>query len=226
MTERAPFTALEERLSIVVPARNEAASVQQVLRALREVFPQAELLLVDNGSHDGTAELAAQIDGVKVVLEMRPGKGRAMRTGAAIATGEFLLFHDADTEYDVRDAALVVERAYLTRSCVIGVRLVSFDALKWSSWLANWLIQQLLRLRFGARVADVLSGTRCLPRADFISLRTTSEGFGIETEQAAACLKKGLPIHYANVRYTPRGGAQGKKIRSYHLLSLVRIALR
>ena len=211
-------------LSIVIPARNEARSVQQVLRALRSHFPGAEVLLVDNGSTDGTSELASQVEGVRVVREARPGKGHAMREGVRVARGAFVLFHDADTEYEVRDAQAVVARTIEKGGCGIGVRHVSFERLRWSSWIANRIIQGLLQYRFGHVVSDVLSGTRCLRKEDFLKLQTRSAGFGIETEIAVACLKAGVPIHYADVRYTPRTGAEGKKIRAYHLFSLIRLA--
>jgi glycosyltransferase involved in cell wall biosynthesis len=212
-------------LSIIIPARNEARSVQTVLRTVRSIFPDAEILLVDNGSTDGTATLATHVEGVRVITETRAGKGHAMRAGAQAALGEYLLFHDADTEYEVSDARAVVARAFERNGCAIGVRHVSFERLRWSSWLANRLIQALLRLRFGLTVSDVLSGTRCMRKSEFLGLATRSAGFGIETEIAVACLKSGIPVHYADVRYTPRSGAEGKKIRPYHLFSLVRIAL-
>jgi glycosyltransferase involved in cell wall biosynthesis len=212
-------------LSIVVPARNEAQSVQGILRALRLTFPDAELVLVDNGSTDGTAQLGMEIEGVKVVAETQAGKGHAMRTGARSARGEYLLFHDADVEYEVRDAVDVVDNTLREGGCGVGVRHVSFDRLRWSSWLANRVIQFMLYCRFGKRVPDVLSGTRCFRRDHFIALDTRANGFGIETEMVVACLKARTPLHYAAVRYTPRTGAQGKKIRAYHLFSLMRLAL-
>ena len=225
MTVAETSTAIAPALSIIVPARNEAASVTDVLHLLRCQFPFAELILVDNASTDGTASCAALVPGVRVVTEPCPGKGRAMRTGAETATGTFVLFHDADTEYEVRDAVDVVERAMSTGHCVIGARVVAFDNLRWSSWLANRLVQMLLRARFGAHVVDILSGTRCMRRADFLSLDTRSTGFGIETELAVACLRQGVALEHRYVRYAPRTGEQGKKIRAYHLLSLIRIAL-
>lgn len=225
MNAPAQFSEACPLLSIVVPAKNEAQSVQGILRALRETFPDAELVLVDNGSTDGTAQLATAIEGVKVVEENRPGKGHAMRAGARVARGEYLLFHDADVEYEVRDAVDVVANTVREEGCGVGVRHVSFDRLRWSSWLANRVIQFLLRVRFGVRVPDVLSGTRCFRRDRFLALNTQAHGFGIETEMVVACLKAGMPLHYAAVRYTPRTGAQGKKIRAYHLFSLMRLAL-
>lgn len=225
MTRDASARESGQALSIVVPARNEAHCAPDVLLSLRRQFPLAQLILVDNGSTDGTATLALQVPGVQVVTESCPGKGHAMRTGAQAATGEFILFHDADREYDVRDAQDVVESARSLGGCVIGVRMVSFDSVRWSSWLANRTIQILLRLRFGKSIPDVLSGTRCMRRQDFMRLGTHASGFGIETEIAVASAKRGICLHSVGVRYRPRNALDGKKIRAWHLFALVRIAL-
>ena len=214
-----------EALSIIVPAKNEARSVIRVLTDLRMTFPGAEILLVDNASNDNTAALASSVSGVRIIHEVRPGKGHAMRKGAEEATGSLLLFHDADTEYEIADARDVVAQVASGARCVIGVRRVSFDKVRASSWLANWLIQFLLERRFHQRIRDVLSGTRCMRKQDFLDLQTRSAGFGIETEIAVKCLNRKFSIAYADVRYTPRSGKDGKKIRAYHLFALIRLAL-
>ncbi|MBC8738495.1 glycosyltransferase family 2 protein [Paraburkholderia sp. UCT31] len=214
-----------ETLSVVVPARDEEATVADVLLKLRALFPDAELILVDNGSTDETIAKALTVEGVRVICDERPGKGFAMRSGAEAATGTFVLFHDADPEYDVRDAGAVVNAAMDQNGAAIGVRVVSFENLRWSSWLANRLIQELLLRRFGVKVPDVLSGTRCMRRDQFTALHTTSTGFGIETEMTVALLAARVPLGQAPVRYAPRTTAQGKKIRFYHLFTLLRLAL-
>jgi glycosyltransferase involved in cell wall biosynthesis len=211
-------------LSIIVPARNEGRVVRKVLGNLRARFPDAELILVNNGSTDNT-EAEALAVGCRVVNEPAAGKGRAMVAGARAASNEWLLFHDADTEYEVADALQVVSTAMLTGHCAIGVRMVAFYHLRWSSWLANRVIQALLEWRFGVRVPDVLTGTRCMRKNVYLGLAPTAKGFGIETQLTVACLKRGLPIDEVPVRYIPRSKAQGKKIRAWHLLSLMRIAL-
>lgn len=214
------------QLSIVVCARNEEASVEVVLGQLSAVFPQAELLLVDNGSTDATARLAGAVPGVRVISDRRPGKGNAMRTGAAAASGEWLLFHDADGEYCVEDSAAVVACARAADGCGIGVRLVSYRAVMPSSWAANRLIRGLLKWQTGADIPDVLTGTRCLRAVVFKELATTSTHFGIETEIARKVALRGIPCTGSAVRFTPRDRAAGKKIRAWHLLALIYEALK
>ncbi|MNR71441.1 Poly-beta-1,6-N-acetyl-D-glucosamine synthase [compost metagenome] len=215
-----------DSLSVVVCARNEARCVVEQLQALADVFPGAELLLVDNGSTDATPRLAASVPGVRVVAEPRAGKGNAMRTGAAAASREWLLFHDADGEYAAGDAAEVVRKAMAGGGAAVGTRLVAYDRLLPSSWLANSLISLLLRVRTGVETRDVLSGTRCLRRGLFLALETTSAHFGIETEITRKLAQRGVSVCWADVRFTPRSRAEGKKIRPRHLLALIHQALR
>lgn len=213
-------------LSIIVCARNEAPHVATVLTRLRHVYPDAELLLVDNGSTDGTAQAAAGVSGVTVISEPMPGKGTAMRTGARNATRTWLLFHDADLEYDVGDSAAVVSTAMGSDCSCIGARLVAYDQVLPSSWLANRLIQRLLRLRTGHHVADILTGTRCMRASLFRALDTQSPHFGIETEITRATLQLGVRILAEPVRFFPRSFTEGKKIRIWHLFALIGQALK
>lgn len=217
---------MDAELSVVVCARNEVAHVGEVLRRLATTFPDAELILVDNGSTDGTAQVAAAQPCVKVIEEPTPGKGTAMRTGAQHARGAWILFHDADLEYDVEDSARVVATAMRENCSCIGARMVAYDQVLPSSWLANRLIQWVLRHRTGAHVADVLTGTRCLPAALFHALDTRSPHFGIETEITRATLVLGKPMLAEPVRFYPRSAAEGKKIRVWDLFALIAQALK
>jgi glycosyltransferase involved in cell wall biosynthesis len=217
---------VDDNLSIVVCARDEIASIRQVVGSLRATFPSAELIVVDNGSSDGTGQAAAAIEGVIVVREETPGKGGAMRTGARHATRPWLLFHDADQEYEVVDSVQVVKTAMKSDSCCVGVRLVAYDRILISSWLANRFIQLLLKLRTGAHVRDVLSGTRCMRSSMFAAANTESTRFGIETELTRRLLGLGVELTWEPVRFYPRSAAMGKKIRMWHLLELSVQALK
>lgn len=214
-----------DQLSVVVCARNEARTVAQVLSDLRRSLPGAEILLVDNASSDETAKLAASVPGVIVLQQPLPGKGHAMRMGAERATKEWLLFHDADGEYCAQDCADVVSAAQAS-SWALGVRLVGYQEILPSSWAANALVGALLRVRTGLIAQDILTGTRCLRRDEFIALNTQAEGFAIETEITRKMLSLQRAPAHVGVRFVPRSKAQGKKIRAYHLIGLIREALR
>lgn len=218
---------MENNLSVVVCALNEAKSIGQVLRPLRALYPSAQLILVDNGSTDGTAQVAqAAVPDVEVVYEPNAGKGNAMRAGAAYASRDWLLFHDADLEYDVADSFKVVQRAIIQNCSCAGSRMVEYDTLLVSSWLANRLIQTLLKIKTGVHIPDVLTGTRCISKEIFQSLNTISPHFGIETEITRALLDKKVLILSEPVRFYPRSIKAGKKIRLKHIFSLIYQALK
>lgn len=217
---------MDTNLSIVVCARDEISSIVQVVSTLRTAYPGAELIVVDNCSSDGTGLAAAAIEGVLVVRENIPGKGVAMRTGARHATRPWLLFHDADLEYEITDSLAVVKTAMEMDSSCVGVRLVAYDRILVSSWLANRFIQVLLRLRTGLQVRDVLSGTRCMRSAVFAAADTQSTRFGIETELTRRLVELGVGVTWEPVRFYPRSAAMGKKIRMWHLFELSVQALK
>lgn len=218
---------MDNNLSIVVCALNEAAHVGEVLCRLVKAYPHAQLILVDNGSTDGTADVAkAAVPSVEVVTEPVPGKGTAMRAGARQANREWLLFHDADLEYDIEDSVRVVQKAIAHDCSCAGTRMVAYDRILASSWLANRLIQALLRMKTGAHVPDVLTGTRCMRTSLFLALETQSAHFGIETEITRAILDRTVTLLSEPVRFYPRSVEAGKKIRLRHLFSLMHQAVK
>lgn len=211
----------ESDLSIIVPARNEAATIVPLLARMRISFPNAEIIVVDNGSSDATARLAAGIEDVRVVSEPIPGKGNAMRCGARTAQGSVLLFHDADAEYCIEDARNVAFTVLYAdqrdRLMVIGVRAWRLHWLPFISFGVNNLIRLIFWWRFGSAPEDVLTGTRCLSRATFLAMDTQSPTFSIETEMTRLALASNMKIEALPVRYTPRRHTEGKKINWRHL---------
>lgn len=212
-----------EDLSIIIPAKNEAATILPLLNNMRRSFPLAEIIVVDNASTDSTGAIASSLSGIVVVKEDQPGKGHAMRRGALAASRTVLMFHDADLEYDVTDARSVAEAVLDTpaverhRMMVIGVRAWRLHWLPFVSFGVNNLVRLILWMRFRVAPEDVLTGTRCLTREAFLKMDTSSPSFAIETEITLAALKAGMDIQALPVRYTPRKHSEGKKINWRHL---------
>ena len=208
-------------LSIIVTAYNEEKTVAAVLINLQNAFPDAELILVDNGSTDKTVAIATQVPQIKIYSEYALGKGNAIRTGVANANGDYVMFHDADLEYNSHDATEVLNLLKIDRM-ILGTRYVSMANIPFSSWLANKIISTLLFWRFGVRLEDALTGTRVLHRQTFLSLQTNAHGFNIETEIDVKCMKNKIEIMPISIRYKARTKLEGKKIRPRHLFLLVK----
>lgn len=177
-------TALAEEpieLSIVLPCRNEAATVatcvHKAQEALERLLLRGEVLVVDNGSSDGSAEIAARA-GARVVHESRIGYGRALTRGMAEARADWILIADSDDSYDLRDISGFVDALGAGADFVMGSRLrgdIRPGAMPWlHRWVGNPLLSGLLRALFGGRVSDAHCGMRALTKdaAERMQLRT------------------------------------------------------
>jgi glycosyltransferase involved in cell wall biosynthesis len=208
------------RLSIIVPVFNERATIAAVLARIRSVpLPgvEREIVLVDDGSTDGTREIiagAAMAD-LRVILHpANRGKGAAVRTGLAAASGDYVLIQDADLEYDPADYALLVAPVMAGAPCVYGSRFLAGATRRMSpvTAAANRLLTGLTRLLYGLRLTDMETCYK-LVRTDLLrAAKLKSSGFEIEPEITAKLAKRGVEIREVAVRYTGRTRAEGKKI--------------
>lgn len=215
------------RFSIVIPAYNEEDNVAGILGTFRSLYPDAEVILVDNNSRDATRQQAQRIPGVVLGSEQVAGKGAAMRRGLQMASREFVLFHDSDLEYDPRDVLALMQRQVLEPAAMVcGNRQISIGQLPWKSIAAMSLVRWLLRQRFGPLPGlDILTGTRCASRQTWQRLRLQSDDFAIETESVRNACELSIPIVSLPVSYVPRSIVAGKKIRALDLFKLLQVAL-
>lgn len=217
----------QARFSVIIPAYNEAQSIEIVAHRFRSLYPQAQIIIVDNNSNDGTRAAAERVPGVLVVTERRQGKGLAMRRGLELAEREFVLFHDADLEYDPADSASLMQlQLRHPNEMICGNRTITMGAPPWSSLAASWWIRLLLQWRQGDLCGvDVLTGSRSASKASWGRLNLRCVHFGIETEIVRQALSSRLHIRSTPVSYQPRTVRQGKKIRFFDIFRLTRVAL-
>ena len=149
------------QLSIIIPAKNEAASIGEVVGRIRSDFPKVEIIVVDDGSTDRTAALAAE-RGAKVASHPQSlGNGAAVKAGARAASGEILVFLDADGQHDPADIPRLLEKLDEGYDMVVGARSSSSHA-NTARLAANGIYNVIASMGTGHRIPDLTSGFRAV----------------------------------------------------------------
>lgn len=196
----------QPRISIVLPAKNEAKSLAMLLPAIRAAQPGAEILVVDDGSTDktGSQSLSAGVKSIRHPYSI--GNGAAIKTGARHAEGEILVFMDADSQHDPADIARLLAKLDEGYDMVVGARNNSSQAnlgRSWANRLYNWLASWMV----GQRVADLTSGLRAV-RADKFRefLHLLPNGFSYPTTITMAFFRAGYAVGYVPIVAATRIG--------------------
>jgi glycosyltransferase involved in cell wall biosynthesis len=205
-------------VSIVVPAYNEAATIQEVLRRLSVVPFRSEVIVVDDGSTDATPNLVAAIDDVRLIRRPRnAGKGAAVRDGIAATSGAIVLIQDADLEYDPKDLPRLLGPLIEGHADVVyGTRLRGGEPqrahLFWH-YAGNRFLSLLTNILFNTTISDMEVGYKAF-RGDLIrGIHLVSDDFRFEPEITAKVLKiPGIRLYEVPISYYGRTFAEGKKI--------------
>jgi glycosyltransferase involved in cell wall biosynthesis len=224
----------EVRLSIVMPVYNEEDTISWALRRVLAVaYPcGVEVIVVNDGSRDGTAKLLREVDDLRVRVhthERNQGKGAAVRTGIAVASGTHVLVFDADLEYDPQDVPSLLAPVLNRRTQVVyGSRIhgvhTAYHSLhyaigsRFTTWVANLL--------FNAYLKDLHTCLKLVPRSLLGQLELTERGFGLDTEITAKILRLGIRPYEVPVSYYSRSREEGKKITWRDGVACMNILLR
>ncbi|WP_286533367.1 glycosyltransferase family 2 protein [Variovorax sp. J31P179] len=190
--------------SVVIPARNEAQGLARLLPDLLAALPGAEIIVSDDGSTDGSAELARSL-GVQVVR--RPygsGNGSAIKAGARAATREWIVFMDGDGQHRAQDVTRLITRLEEGYEMVVGARGAGGQASRHRGW-ANAFYNRLASWMVGHAVKDLTSGFRVVRRRKFKEfLHLLPNGFSYPTTSTMAFFRAGYPVAYEPIEVQQR----------------------
>ncbi len=193
-------------LSIVIPAKNEAATIADVVATARSEYPEAEIIVVDDGSTDATANLAEEAGASVVRHPESLGNGAAVKSGARAATGEILALMDGDGQHDPRELATLLARLDEGYQMAVGARDSGSHASV-GRWFANGLYNEIASLLTGRRISDLTSGFRAVRASMFKQfLYLLPNGFSYPTTITMAFLRSGYAVCYEPINAAERSG--------------------
>jgi glycosyltransferase involved in cell wall biosynthesis len=222
-------------LSLLVPVYNEIGRIEQALEQIQSVdlpVERRELIVVDDGSTDGTRELlkaGTWPAEVRVHFHDRNrGKGAAIQTALQHATGTYTAVMDADLEYDPAEYGRLLEPLEDGRAqAVFGVRgFESHSAYSFWYVMGNRLVTQATNVLYNTWLSDIMTCQKVMSTELFRSLALRETGFGIEPEITARLLRRGIRIFEVPVSYTSRGREDGKKLTALDGLRVLRTLAR
>jgi glycosyltransferase involved in cell wall biosynthesis len=207
------------RLSVVIPVYNEVGTVETLLRRVREVPLQLEVIVVDDGSTDGTRDVLPRFDGTLIdrllMHEKNAGKGAALRTGFRHATGDVVVVQDADMEYDPHELPMLLAPILRGKAdAVYGSRFLGGPHRVLFFWhsVGNRVLTILSNMFTDVNLTDMETCYKMVRRELLQSLPLSANRFGIEPELTARLAQAGARIYELPISYDGRSYAEGKKI--------------
>jgi SAM-dependent methyltransferase len=211
-SEGSPF------LSVVIPAYNEASTIEEIIRRVQEAPFAKEIIVVDDGSTDGTRDILAGIaaPNTRVILhDVNRGKGGALRTGLAAAAGQYVIIQDADLEYDPRDyQVLLAPLVSGDADVVFGSRFLGGSRRVLFFWhmVANKILTLASNMVTNLNLTDMETGYKAFRRDVVRRLTIESRRFDVEPEITAKVARLGCRVYEVPISYHGRSYEEGKKI--------------
>ena len=200
------------KLSVVIPVYNEESSVTELVERVKAVPVDKEIITIDDHSSDNTLAVLNRISGIRVISHpVNRGKGAAVRTGLAQASGDVVVIQDADLEYSPDDyPAMLKPFADPKVDAVYGSRFRGGGSFLLMSKLANYFLTFMTNALFGGRITDMETCYKLIRRPLFQGLGLTADRFEIEPEITAKLLRRHCRIAEVPIQYNARRA--GKKI--------------
>lgn len=207
------------KVSVIIPVFNEVDTIEEILRRVEAEEIVSEILVIDDGSQDGTREKLAPLNEsglVRVFLHDRNlGKGAAVRTGFENASGEVFLIQDADLEYDPRDYPRLLQPIEEGIADVVyGSRFLGGPRRSVMFWhmVANRLLTFITNLLYNTILSDMETGYKVFKREIVDGMQLHANSFDFEPEFTAKILKRKVRVYEVPISFNPRDYEEGKKI--------------
>ncbi len=194
-------------ISVVIPAKNEEQGLAQVLPDLASRYPDAEIIVVDDGSTDGTVEVCEKA-GVKVISHpYSKGNGAAVKTGARASRGDYIVFMDGDGQHNPADIVELLKKVEEGYHLVVGARSGLGSQASIARWSANAFYNRFASWMVDRRIDDLTSGFRCVERRKFLSfLYLLPNGFSYPTTSTMAFFRAGYSVGFVPITVSRRLG--------------------
>ncbi|MEE8305986.1 MAG: glycosyltransferase family 2 protein, partial [Gammaproteobacteria bacterium] len=204
------------RIAVIIPCRDEAATIAKVISDFRRALPEAQIYVCDNNSTDGSAQLATAA-GAQVYSERLPGKGHVVRRMFSDVEADIYFLVDGDDTYDHQGARQLMQHLEdNSLDMVVGARVADSDAAyRPGHRFGNILLTRIVAFIFGDRVTDMLSGYRVFSRRFVKSFPALSTGFEIETELTIHALELRMPIDEVQLPYADRPEDSSSKLNTF-----------
>lgn len=200
------------KLSIILPSKNEARGLKITLPKLKQGFPNSEILVINDGSSDNTREICEEFQVNCISHAYSMGNGAAIKTGARTATGDILIFMDADGQHDPADIPRLLEQLDKGHEMAVGARSADTQA-SFGRHIANKFYNRLASVMTGHEIADLTSGFRAVRARHFRKfLYLLPNGFSYPTTSTMAFFRSGLPVAYVPIEAGSREGKSNIKL--------------
>jgi glycosyltransferase involved in cell wall biosynthesis len=208
------------QLSVIIPVFNERNTIREIVKRVMESPLVAEIVIVDDGSTDGTREILEELKSIKkiriILHEKNIGKGAAVRTGIDAVKGDLMIIQDADLEYDPRDYPVLVQPIQENIADVVyGSRFLGGARRPIFFWnmVANKILTFTTNILYNNILSDMETGYKLFKRNVVKEMQINAKSFDFEPEFTAKLLKRKVRIYEVPIRFNPRLYSEGKKIR-------------